>query len=78
MLQYTIDCEANSKLKAKCAEVISTKTKEVLESDAFLKISSKCLEFLLVQESLSASEAELFNSVKQKPEFTNLPSVQIF
>ena len=64
VLQYTIDCEADNKLlKAKCAEVISTKTKEVLKSDEFLKISRKCLEFLLEQNSLSAPEVELFNAV---------------
>ena len=65
VLQYTIDCESNKKLKDRCAEVISTKTKDVLKSDEFLKISLKCLEFLLVQESLTAPEVELFNSVRQ-------------
>ena len=63
VLQYTMDCEADIKLTTKCAEVISAKTKEVLKSEEFLKISSKCLEFLLEQNSLAASEAELFNSV---------------
>ena len=63
MLQYTIDCEADSKLKAKCDEIICAKTKDVLKSDEFPKISSKCLAFLLDQNSLNASEAELFISV---------------
>ena len=63
ILQYTIDCEADIKLKEKCAEVISTKTKDVLKSEEFLKISSKCLMFLLDQDSLNVSEAELFNAV---------------
>ena len=62
-LQYTIDCEANSKLKEKCVEIISTKTKGLLKSDEFLKISSQCLMFLLDQDGLSVSEAELFNAV---------------
>ena len=63
VLQYTIDCETDKKLKDKCAEIICAKTKDVLKSDEFLKISSKCLEFLLDQDSLSAPEVELFNSV---------------
>ena len=63
MLQYTIDCESDKKLEGKCAEVLSTKTKDVLKSEEFPKISSKCLEFLLVQDSLSAPEVEVFNSV---------------
>ena len=65
MLQYTIDCESDKKLKDKCSEVICAKTKNVLKSDEFLKISSKCLEFLLDQESLAAPEAEVFNAVCQ-------------
>ena len=63
VLQYTIDCEADRKLKEKCAKIICAKTKDVLKSDEFLKISHKCLSFLLEQNSLSASEAELFNAV---------------
>ena len=63
VLQYTIDCESDEKLKDKCAEVLSTKTKDVLKSEEFPKISLKCLEFLLNQDSLSASEVELFNAV---------------
>ena len=63
VLQHTIDCEADKKLKDKCAETICTETKDVLKSDGFLKISSKCLEFVLAQNSLCASEAELFNAV---------------
>ena len=63
MLQYTFDCEADRKLKEKCTEIISAKTKDVLKSDEFLKISHKCLEFLLGQNSLSAPEADLFNAV---------------
>ena len=65
MLQYTIDCESDKKLVDKCAEVISTKTKDVLKSEEFPKISSKCLEFLLNQDSLNASEVEVFNAVCQ-------------
>ena len=63
VLQYTIDCEADTKLKEKCVEIICTKTKDVLKSEEFLKISSKCLMFLLDQDSLNVSEAELFNAV---------------
>ena len=63
VLQYTINCESDKKLKEKCAEIISAKTKDVLESDEFPKVSSKCLEFLLEQDSLTASEVELFNAV---------------
>ena len=44
-------------------EIISTKKKGLLKSDEFLKISSQCLMFLLDQDALSVSEAELFNAV---------------
>ena len=63
VLQYTIDCETDKKLKEKCVEIISAKTKEVLKNEEFLKVSLKCLTFLLEQNSLSATEAELFNAV---------------
>ena len=63
VLQYTIDCESDKKLTEKCSKIICAKTKDVLKSDGFLKISHKCLMFLLDQNSLSASETELFNAV---------------
>ena len=63
VLQYTIDCEADNKLRKKCSEIICAKTKDILKSDEFLNISHKCLTFLLEQNSLTASEAELFNAV---------------
>ena len=63
VLQYTIDYEADEKLEDKCAEIICTKTKDVLKSEEFPKISEKCLVFLLEQDSLAAPEVDLFNAV---------------
>ena len=51
------------KLEAKCWDIVSKKTQECLNSEAFYNIESKTLKALLKKRSLEINEVDLFKAV---------------
>jgi hypothetical protein len=51
------------KLEAKCWDIVSTKTQECINSEAFCNVGSHSLKDLLKNETLTITEVELFKAV---------------
>ena len=51
------------KLEAKCWDIVSTKTQECINSEAFCNVGSHTLNALLKSETLTITEVELFKAV---------------
>ena len=64
VLDQCLQWEVNPNLLGKCEEMLQTQTMEVLKSEEFLEISQKCLIVLFGQVKLTATEGELFKSVR--------------
>ena len=63
ILQVCIDCETDKRLMERCKEILRTDTKDVLNTESFLKISKECLTFVLEDDFLNIAEIDLFHSV---------------
>ena len=63
ILQVCIDCETDKRLMERCKEILRTDTKDVLNTESFLKISKECLAFVLEDDFLNIAEIDLFHLV---------------
>ena len=63
LIQYCIDFEVDKKLMKNCKQFLRFHTNDVLNSEAFIHASRKCLAVLLKQHFINVSEVDLFNAV---------------
>lgn len=63
LIQHCIDFETDPELVRKCSDFLLFRTEDVLNSEAFISISIKCLIHLLRAPCINVSEVDLFKAV---------------